>query len=158
MAGGLFPLVSLLFLLFVLLPVEELLCCPSVEQGLITQSTSAPAQISIETRPLPFLLCPTPAGGSWGMRNAEIRSPHSLRNCLVLPRSRDDLTRIRLAPAPRRLNALSGHGRGVCVCRQRQLGRFINCGLGRSGHAEVIVPFGVYWIVEVWLLGVKEDL
>lgn len=66
------------FLLFVLLPVEGLFCCPSVEQGLITQSNSAPAQISIEIRPLPLPLCPTPAGGSWGMRNAEIRSPHSL--------------------------------------------------------------------------------
>ncbi len=81
-AGGLFPLVSLLFLLFVLLPVEGLFCCPSVEQGLITKSTSAPAQISIEIRPLPLPLCPTPAGGSWGMRNAELRSPHSLWNCL----------------------------------------------------------------------------
>lgn len=52
------------FLLFVLLPVEGLFCCPSVGQGLITQSTSAPAQITIEIHPLPLLLYPTPAGGS----------------------------------------------------------------------------------------------
>jgi len=70
------------FLVFVLLPVEGLFCDPLVVQGLITESTSAPAQMTMEIRPLPHLLCPTPVGGSWGMRNAEIPLPHSLWNCL----------------------------------------------------------------------------
>lgn len=133
------------FLLFVLLAVEGLFCCPSVVQGLITQSTSAPAQITIEIRPLPLLLCPTPAGGSYGMRNAEIRSPHSLWKCL----------KCYLAPA------MTSHGSDsrrpltvwtpcqataegcVCVHRQRQPDRFRHCGQGRGRHVEVIVSFGV---------------
>ncbi len=71
-----------------------------------------------------------------------------------LPRSNGDLTRIRLVPAPRRLNVLSGHGSGVCVCVCvcvcADRGNWIvsdTVGQGRSGHVEVIVPF---WSLLDW--------
>lgn len=162
-----FLLVSLLFLLFVLLPVEGLFCCPSVVQGLITGSTSAPAQITIEIRPLPCLLCPTPAGSSWGMRNAEIRLPHSLWNCLkcyLAPVMTSHWSGLR-QPRTVWTSCQAATEGCVCVCmgvcershRKKQLDRFRHSGQGRSEHVEIIVLCGVYRIEEVWLLVVKKD-